>query len=72
MFEKKKNTMAFFITFFNGFATKNDDDNCHRLFRWFCYEEDDNNNVITFFYGGSAMRKAMLLPSLFSFMGLLV
>jgi hypothetical protein len=41
--------MPTFVTFFDGFATKNNGD--MRLFWWFCFEEGDGNNVIAFLYG---------------------
>ncbi len=58
--EKKKMT-TIFVTFFDGFAAKNGDGNCCRLFKWFCYKEGDGNNVVTFFYGGGVTKKAMVV-----------
>jgi hypothetical protein len=43
------------ITFFDGFATRQNDNNCHSLFRWFYCEEGDDNNI----YGGGVVKKAM-------------
>jgi hypothetical protein len=65
LFEKKKNDMTIFITFFNGFVVKKGDNNCPRLFRWFCCEKSDANNVIAFFYGGGAMKNRLLSFILF-------
>ncbi len=62
MFEKKKK-IAVSITFFDGFVAKKGDNNCCRLFQWFCYEEGDDNNVVAFFYGGAVVKKAMVVSN---------
>ncbi len=61
--KKKKTTTS--VTFFDGFVTKNGNDNYCHLFQWFCYEEGDGNNVVAFFYGDGVMKKAMATCSLF-------
>jgi len=60
VFENKKK-IAVSITFFDGFVAKKGDNNCYRLFQWFCYEEGDGNNVVAFFYGGAVVKKAMVV-----------
>ncbi len=54
---KKKTIIT--ITFFNGFAAKNDDNNYHRLFQWFCCEKSDDSNVVTFLYGCGVVKRTM-------------
>jgi hypothetical protein len=61
--KKKKTTVV--VTFFDGFAAKNQR---HVPFCWFSCEEGDGSNVVTFFYGGQDVMRVMA-ESNFFFLG---